>query len=134
MHQNRAILCGCDGVFYSSPNNGATCRGPEMRDFRCEESRKRTALSSATKPGQMVFVAEFLAIPSSAVKLASERRCAILVHSAGGWLLGFRGVSLAPGCFGGSILGVFSQVCQGVVQARLRFQDTFPFVCIGSGK
>ena len=29
----------------------------------------------------MVLVAEFPAIPSSAVKIASERRCAILVHS-----------------------------------------------------
>ena len=29
-----------------------------------------------------VLAAEFLAIPSSAVKIASERRCAILVHSA----------------------------------------------------
>ena len=31
---------------------------------------------------KMVFAAEFLAIPSSAVKIASEWRCAILVHSA----------------------------------------------------
>ena len=29
----------------------------------------------------MILAAEFLAIPSSAVKIASERRCAILVHS-----------------------------------------------------
>ena len=29
----------------------------------------------------MVLAAEFPAIPSSAVKIASERRCAILVHS-----------------------------------------------------
>ena len=31
----------------------------------------------------MILAAEFLAIPSSAVKIASERRCAILVHSVG---------------------------------------------------
>ena len=31
---------------------------------------------------KMVLAAEFPAIPSSAVKVASERRCAILVHSA----------------------------------------------------
>ena len=30
---------------------------------------------------KMALAAEFLAIPSSAVKIASERRCAILVHS-----------------------------------------------------
>ena len=30
---------------------------------------------------KMILVAEFLAIPSSAVKIACERRCAILVHS-----------------------------------------------------
>ena len=43
---------------------------------------------------KMILAAEFLAIPSSAVKIASERRCAILVHSGtganvhcrGGWL------------------------------------------------
>ena len=29
----------------------------------------------------MILAAEFLSIPSSAVKIASERRCAILVHS-----------------------------------------------------
>ena len=29
----------------------------------------------------MILVAEFPAIPSSALKIASERRCAILVHS-----------------------------------------------------
>ena len=29
----------------------------------------------------MILAAEFPAIPSSAVKIASERRCAILVHS-----------------------------------------------------
>ena len=29
----------------------------------------------------MVLAAEFPAMPSSAVKIASERRCAILVHS-----------------------------------------------------
>ena len=31
---------------------------------------------------KVVLAAEFPAIPSSAVKIASERRCAILVHSA----------------------------------------------------
>ena len=31
----------------------------------------------------MVLAAEFLAIPSSAVKIASERRCAIVAHSGG---------------------------------------------------
>ena len=33
------------------------------------------------KWAKMVLVAEFLAIPSSAIKIASERRYAILVHS-----------------------------------------------------
>ena len=32
---------------------------------------------------KMVLAAEFLAIPSSAATIASERRCAILVHSGG---------------------------------------------------
>ena len=40
------------------------------RDFFCEEHGLK-----------IVLAAEFLAIPSSAVKIASERRCAILVHS-----------------------------------------------------
>ena len=35
---------------------------------------------------KMVLTAEFPAIPSSAIKISSERRCAILVHS-GGWCL-----------------------------------------------
>ena len=34
-----------------------------------------------SKRAKMILAAEFLAIPSSAVKIASERRCAILVHS-----------------------------------------------------
>ena len=33
----------------------------------------------------MILAAEFPAIPSSAVKIASERRCAILVHSVPFW-------------------------------------------------
>ena len=34
------------------------------------------------KAGKMILAAEFRAMPSSAVKIASERRCAILVHLA----------------------------------------------------
>ena len=63
VHQNRAILCGCGGDLYRSPTNRAIFWGPKMRD--------------------LVLAAEFPAIPSSAVKIASERRCAILVHSDG---------------------------------------------------
>ena len=40
------------------------------RDFFCDENRLK-----------VILVAEFPAIPSSVVKIASERRCAILVHS-----------------------------------------------------
>ena len=58
------------------------------------EAPKHRAISSAKKIAseprfllrrnwvKMVLAAEFPAIPSSAVKIASERRCAILVHSA----------------------------------------------------
>ena len=56
----------------------------------------RCAISSAKKVAseprfllrikwvKMALAAEFLAMPSSAAKIASERRCAILVHSARG--------------------------------------------------
>ena len=62
----------------------------KSRDFL----RPQDAISSAKKIAseqrfllrrkwvKMVLAAEFPAIPSSAVKIASERRCAILVHSA----------------------------------------------------
>ena len=62
----------------------------ESRDF-CEAPR--CAISSAKKIAseprsllrrewvKMVLTAEFPAIPSSAIKIASEQRCAILVHS-----------------------------------------------------
>ena len=56
-----------------------------MRDFLCEENRKRTAIFSAMKTVKMILAAEFPAILSSAVKIASERRCAILVHSGEDW-------------------------------------------------
>ena len=49
---------------------------------------------------KMVLAAEFPAIPSSAVKIASERRCAILVHSA----RGREGESDAPRGGWGSVL------------------------------
>ena len=52
-----------------------------MRDFLCEENREPRFLLRR-KWVQMALAAEFPAIPSSAVKIASERRCAILVHSA----------------------------------------------------
>ena len=42
----------------------------------------------------MILTAEFFAIPSSAIKIASERRCAILVHSG----------SKCPGNSGGNSL------------------------------
>ena len=42
----------------------------------------------------MILAAEFRAIPSSAVKIASERRCAILVHSAWEWHITLKGKNL----------------------------------------
>ena len=55
-----------------------------MRDFSAKKiliaSEPRFLLRQ--KWVKMVLAAEFLAIPSSAVKIASEQRCAILVHSA----------------------------------------------------
>ena len=99
VHQNRAILCGCGGDFYRSPKNRAIFWRPKMRDFLCEENRFRTAISSAKKWVKVVLAAEFPAIPSSAVKIASERRCAILVHSGTRvfcfLVLGVAGFSLA---------------------------------------
>ena len=82
VHQNRVILCGCGGDLHRSPKKSRNWSRPQdarfpLRreslakcDFFCEESGVKTVLA-----------AEFPAIPSSPVKIASERRCASLVHS-----------------------------------------------------
>ena len=59
----------------------------------------------------MVLAAEFPAIPSSAVKIASERRCAILVHSGVHWIklrLTLLPKSLAIAAVGGGPLSMDS--------------------------
>ena len=58
--------------------------GPKMRFLRWRKSlanRDFSAMKTGKFPVKMILTAEFLAMPSSAVKIASERRCAILVHS-----------------------------------------------------
>ena len=83
MHQNRAILCGCGGDFLPLPKKSRDFLRPQDARFPL---RRRTIASEPRfllriKWVKMVLAAEFPAIPSSAAKIASERRCAILVHS-----------------------------------------------------
>ena len=69
--------------FYRSTKNRAIFRGPKMRDSSAKKIASESRFLLRRKWVKMVLAAEFLAIPSSAVKIASERRGAILVHSGG---------------------------------------------------
>ena len=83
MHQNRAILCGCGGDFYRSPEDRANFfEAPRCAISSAKKIASEPRFLLRIKWVKMALAAEFPAIPSSAAKIASERRCAILVHSA----------------------------------------------------
>ena len=52
-----------------------------MRDSSAKKIASEPRFLLRRKWVKMVLTAEFPAIPSSAIKIASEQRCAILVHS-----------------------------------------------------
>ena len=81
MHQNCAILCGCGGDFHRSPNNRAIFEAPRCAISSAKKIASEPRFLLRRKWVKTVLAAEFPAIPSSAVKIASELRCAILVHS-----------------------------------------------------
>ena len=81
MHQNRAILCGCGGDFYRSLKIARFFDAPRCAISSAKKITSEPRFLLRRKWVKMVPAAEFIAIPSSAVKIASERRCAILVHS-----------------------------------------------------
>ena len=62
---------------------------------------------------KMVLIAEFPAIPSSAIKIASERRCAILVHSDSECdaknAVAYRGLRVGPSKLGKSLA---NRICE----------------------
>ena len=81
MHQNRAILCGCGGDLYRSEKIARFVEAPRCAISSAKKIASEPRFLLRRKCVKMALAAEFPAIPSSAVKLASEQRCAILVHS-----------------------------------------------------
>ena len=83
VHQNRAILCGCGGDFDRPPKKNARfLEAPRCAISSAKKIASEPRFLLRIKWVKMVLAAEFSGIPSSAAKIASERRCAILVHSA----------------------------------------------------
>ena len=82
VHQNRAILCGCGGDFDCSQRIARSSGAPRCAISSAKKIASEPRFLLRIQWVKMVLAAEFPAIPSSAAKIASERRCAILVHSA----------------------------------------------------
>ena len=99
--------------------------GPKMRDFIAIRNRKRMAIFSTIQTDKLIPTAEFLAIPASAVKIASEWhwRCAILVHSV--WDVPAR-LRLIHGWNCYQILWLQTyHYCQRVYRPKKRFGELF---------
>ena len=91
VHQNRAILCSCRTNSYRQPRDSRDFMAPRcaislrLRIASERRSFLRFKLNfQGTKP---IPTVEFPAMPESAVKMASEWRCVMLVHSATDYLL-----------------------------------------------
>ena len=80
-HQNRAILCSCGSDFTAPQKVARAFEVPRCAISSAKKVASEPRFLPRRKWAKMVFAAEFPAIPSSAAKIASERRCAILMHS-----------------------------------------------------
>ena len=69
-------------IFTAPPQNRAIFKAPRWAISTAKTIASERRFSLRLKGTNLIPTAEFLAIPESAAKIASERRCAILVHSA----------------------------------------------------
>ena len=84
-------------IFTAPPQNRAIFKAPRCAISSAKKIASERRFSLRLKGRNLIPTAEFLAIPVSAAKIASERRCAILVHSAHdehGWLTNPEGPKL----------------------------------------
>ena len=68
-------------IFTAPPQNRAIFKAPKCAISSAKEIASDRRFSLRLKGTNFIPTAEFTAIPESAAKIASERRCAILVHS-----------------------------------------------------
>ena len=69
-------------IFTAPPQNRAIFKAPRCAISSAKKIASERRFSLRLKGTNLIPTAEFPAIPESAAKIASERRCAILVHSA----------------------------------------------------
>ena len=68
-------------IFTAPPQNRAIFEAPRCAISFAKKIASERRFSLRLKGTNLIPTAEFPAIPESAAKIASERRCAILVHS-----------------------------------------------------
>ena len=68
-------------IFTAPPQNRAIFKAPRCAISSAKKIASDRRFSLRLKGTTFIPTAEFTAIPESAAKIASERRCAILVHS-----------------------------------------------------
>ena len=68
-------------IFTAPPQNRAIFKAPRCAISSAKKIASERRISLRLKGTNLIPTAEFPAIPESAAKIASERRCAILVHS-----------------------------------------------------
>ena len=68
-------------IFTAPPQNRAIFKAPRCAISFAKKIASERRFSLRLKGTNLIPTAEFPAIPESAAKIASERRCAILVHS-----------------------------------------------------
>ena len=68
-------------IFTAPPQNRAIFKAPRCAISSAKKIASERRFSLRLKGTNLILTAEFPAIPESAAKIASERRCAILVHS-----------------------------------------------------
>ena len=68
-------------IFTAPPQNRAIFKAPTCAISSAKKIASERRFSLRLKGTNLIPTAEFPAIPESAAKIASERRCAILVHS-----------------------------------------------------
>ena len=77
-------------ILTAPPQNRAIFKAPRCAISSAKKTASERRFSLRLKGTNLIPTAEFPAIPESAAKIASERRCAILVHSGPyGFLLKF---------------------------------------------
>ena len=69
-------------IFTAHPRNRVIFEAPRCAISSAKKTASERRFSLRLKGNNLIPTAEFPAIPESAAKIASERRCAILVHSA----------------------------------------------------